>query len=65
MGAFYLKEEHKPRLFENRVLRRILGSKWVEVTGGRRKLHNGEHNNLHPSQNKSRRMKCVWYMQRA
>jgi len=27
-----LKEEPRPRVFENRVLRRILGSKWVEVT---------------------------------
>jgi hypothetical protein len=38
-----LKEEHRLKMFENRVLRRIrvFGPKWDEVTGGRRKLHNG------------------------
>jgi hypothetical protein len=30
------------RVFENRVLRRIFGLKRDEVTGGQRKLHNGE-----------------------
>jgi hypothetical protein len=29
-----LREEHKPRVFENRVLRRIFGPKRNEVTGG-------------------------------
>jgi hypothetical protein len=33
-----LKEEHRLRVFEKRVLRRIFGSKRDEVTGGRRKL---------------------------
>jgi hypothetical protein len=28
------KEEDRIRMFENRVLRRIFGSKWEEVTGG-------------------------------
>jgi hypothetical protein len=28
-----LKEEHMLRVFENRVLRRIFGPKWDEVTG--------------------------------
>jgi hypothetical protein len=32
-------EEHKLRVFENRVLRGIFGSKRDEVTGGWRKLH--------------------------
>jgi hypothetical protein len=32
--------EHKLRVFENKVLRRIFGPKRDEVTGGRRKLHN-------------------------
>jgi hypothetical protein len=31
---------HRLRVFENRVLRRILGQKRDEVTGGWRKLHN-------------------------
>jgi hypothetical protein len=34
-----LRVEHKLRVFENRVLRRIFGPKWDEVTGGWRKLH--------------------------
>jgi hypothetical protein len=35
-----LREEHRLRVFENRVLRRIFGSKRVEVTGEWRRLHN-------------------------
>jgi hypothetical protein len=35
-----LREEHKLREFENRVLRRIFGPKRDGVTGGWRKLHN-------------------------
>jgi hypothetical protein len=37
-----LREERRLRVFENRVLRGILGSKRDEVTGEWRKLHNGE-----------------------
>jgi hypothetical protein len=37
-----LREEHRLRVFENRVLRRIFGPMWDEVTGGSRKLHNEE-----------------------
>jgi hypothetical protein len=33
-----LGEEHKLRMFENRVVRRIFGTKITEVTGDRRKL---------------------------
>jgi hypothetical protein len=33
---------HRLRVFENRVLRRIFGPKWDEVTGEWRKLHNEE-----------------------
>jgi hypothetical protein len=32
-----VNEEHKLRVFENRVLRRIIGPKRDRVTGGRRK----------------------------
>jgi hypothetical protein len=35
-----LREEHRPRVFENRVLRIIFGAKRDEVIGGWRKLHN-------------------------
>jgi hypothetical protein len=37
-----LREEHRLRVYENRVLRRIFGTKRNEVTGGWRKLHNEE-----------------------
>jgi hypothetical protein len=57
-----LREEHRLRVFENRVLRRIFGSKRDEVTGGSRKLHNEELHNLYNSPSiirmiKSRRMR--------
>jgi hypothetical protein len=35
-----LREEHRQRVFENRVLRRIFGPKRDEVMGEWRKLHN-------------------------
>jgi hypothetical protein len=35
-----LREEHRLRVFENRVLKRIFGPKRNQVTGGWRKLHN-------------------------
>jgi hypothetical protein len=44
-----LREEHRPRVFENRVLRRIFGPKRDEVTGGWRKLLNEELHNLYSS----------------
>jgi hypothetical protein len=46
-----LREEHKLRVFENRVLRRIFGPKRDEVTGERRKLHNEELHILYSSPN--------------
>jgi hypothetical protein len=39
-----LREEHRMRVFENRVLRRIFGPKRDGVTGGWRRLHNELHN---------------------
>jgi hypothetical protein len=44
-----VREEHKLRVFENKVLRRILGPKRDRVTGGWRKLHNEELHNLYSS----------------
>jgi hypothetical protein len=35
-----LREKHRLRVFENRVLRRIFGPKRGDVTGDWRKLHN-------------------------
>jgi hypothetical protein len=37
-----VREEHKLKVFENKVLRRIFGPKRDRVTGGWRKLHNEE-----------------------
>ena len=57
-----LREEHKLRVFENRVLRRIFGPKRDKITGEWRKLYNSELNDLYSSSNiiwliKSRRMR--------
>jgi len=46
-----LREEHRLRVFENRVLRRVFGPKRDEVTGVWRKLHNEELNDLYCSLN--------------
>jgi hypothetical protein len=43
LGLLTLREEHRLRVFENRVLRRIVGSKRDEAMGGSRKLHNEVH----------------------
>jgi hypothetical protein len=56
-----LREEHRLRVFGNRVLRRIFGPKGDEVTGEWRELHNEELRDLYSSQSiirmiKSRRM---------
>jgi hypothetical protein len=44
-----VREEHKLRMFENRVLRRIFGPKRDGVTGGWRKLYNEERHKLYTS----------------
>jgi hypothetical protein len=46
-----LWEEHKLRVFENRVLRRIFGLKRDVVLGEWRKLHNEEPHSMYPSLN--------------
>jgi hypothetical protein len=43
-----LREEHRLRVTETRVLRRIFGPKRNEVTREWRKLHNEEFNDLYP-----------------
>jgi hypothetical protein len=52
-----LREEHRLKVFENRVLRRIFGLKRDEVTGGWRKLLNEELHSLYSSPNKIRMIK--------
>ena len=64
-----LREEHRLRVFENRVLSRVFGPNRVEVTGEWRKLHNEELNDLYCSPNivwiiKSRRMRWTGHVAR-
>jgi hypothetical protein len=64
-----LREEHRLRVFENRVLRRIFGQKRDEVTGEWRKLHKNELHDLYSSPNiiriiKSRRIKWAGHVAR-
>jgi hypothetical protein len=64
-----LREEHRLRVFEIRVLRRIFGHERDEVTGEWRKLHNDELHNLYSSpdiirQVKSRRMRWAGHVER-
>jgi hypothetical protein len=58
-----VREEHRRRMFENGVLRRIFGPKKDEMAGGWRKLHNEDLHKLYSSAStvrmiKSRRM--IW-----
>ena len=64
-----LGKERRLRLFENRVLRRICGSKRDEVTGECRKLHSEELTDLYSSPNiigwiKSIRKRWAWHVAR-
>jgi hypothetical protein len=64
-----LREEHRLRVFENRVLRRIFGPKRDEVTGVWRKLHNEELRDFYSSASiirviKARRMRWAGHVAR-
>jgi hypothetical protein len=64
-----LREEHRLRVFENKVLRRIFGPKRDEVTGGWIKLHNEELRGLYSSPSivrviKSRQMRWAGHVAR-
>jgi hypothetical protein len=63
------REEHRLRVFENRVLRRIFGSKRDEVIGSWRKLHNEELHDLYSSPSivrviKARKMRWAGHVAR-
>jgi hypothetical protein len=65
--SLILGEEHRLRVFENRVLRRIFGPKRNEMVGSWRKLHNEELYNLYCSPSiirmiKSRRMRWAGHV---
>jgi hypothetical protein len=60
--SLVLREEHRLRVFENTVPRRIFGPKRDEMTGDWRKLHNEELHNFYSSTDiikmmRSRRMR--------
>jgi hypothetical protein len=64
-----LREEHRLRVFENRVLRRIFGLKRDGVTGEWRRLHNEELNDIYSLPNiirviKSRIMRWAGHVAR-
>jgi hypothetical protein len=67
--SLILREEHRLRVFENRVLRRIFDPERDEVTGEWRKLHNEDLHNLCSSPNiiriiKSSRMRWAGHVAR-
>ncbi|KAJ4441997.1 hypothetical protein ANN_11861 [Periplaneta americana] len=64
-----LREEHRLRVFENKLLRKIFGAKRDEVTGEWRKLHNTELHELYSSPDiirniKSRRLRWAGHVAR-
>ena len=64
-----LKEEHRLRVFENKVLRKIFGARRDEITGEWRKLHNAELHALYSSPKfirnlKSRRLRWAGHVER-
>ena len=64
----YIKEEYRPRVFENRILRQIFGLKRDE-NGDWRRLHKEELHSLYRSPNivrviKSRRLRWAGHVAR-
>ena len=66
---FTLREEHRLRVLENKVLKKIFGAKKDKITDEWRKLHNAELHALYSSQNiirnlKSRRLRWSGHVAR-
>ena len=59
-----LREDHRLRVFENKVLRKKFGAKRDEITGEWRKLHNAELHALYSSPNITRNLKSNLLCQR-
>ena len=67
--SFTLREEHRLRLFENKILRKIFGAKKDEIIGEWRKLENAELHALYSWPNtirnlKSRRLRWAGHVAR-
>ena len=67
--SLMLREEHRLRVFKNKVLRKIFWAKRDEITGEWRKLHNAELHSLYSSPNiirtlKSRRLRWAGHVAR-
>jgi hypothetical protein len=65
--SFTLREEHRSRVSENRVRRRVFGAEREKVAGGWRRLHNEKLHNLYASPNivrviKSRKTKWAGHV---
>jgi hypothetical protein len=65
----YIREEHRLRVSENRVLRRMFGPKMYEVTGEWRNFHNEKLHILYSSpniirQNKLKKMRWAGHVAR-
>jgi hypothetical protein len=52
-----VREEHRLRVFENRILRKVFGSERDGVAGNWRKFHSVEHHDLYLSPNTIRVIK--------
>ena len=63
-----LRKEHRLRVFDNKVLRKIFGAKSDEITAEWRKLHNAELHAIYYFPNiirnlKSRRLRCARHLE--
>jgi hypothetical protein len=68
-SSLILKDEHRLRVFDSRMLGRVFEPKRDEVIGGWRKLHNEELHDVYSSPSiikmiKSRRMRWAQYVAR-